>query len=99
MGFLAGIGGILAASRLGSATPNAGNLFELDAIAAAFIGGTSASGGVGTIFGALIGALVMGLINNGMNLISIEVYWQHVVKGAVLLLAVWFDISTKNKTK
>lgn len=99
MGLLAGLSGILYAARLGASTPKAGESFELDAIAAAFIGGASASGGVGTVIGAVIGALVMGIINNGMSLLSVPIYWQQVVKGLVLLLAVWFDISTKNRSK
>lgn len=97
MGLLAAVSGIIFAARLDAATPKAGELFELDAIASAFIGGASASGGVGTIFGAVIGALVMGVINNGMSLLGLGIDWQQVVKGLVLLLAVWFDIATKNR--
>jgi len=97
MGVIAALSGLLYASRLNAATPKAGNLFELDAIAACYIGGASANGGVGTIIGAVIGGLVMGVINNGMSLAGLSIDWQQVVKGAVLLLAVWFDIVTKNK--
>lgn len=99
MGMIAALSGLLYAARLNAATPKAGNLFELDAIAACFIGGASANGGIGTIIGAIIGGLVMGVINNGMSLASLSIDWQQVVKGAVLLLAVWFDIATKNKSK
>ncbi len=99
MGLLAAISGLVYAARLNAAVPKAGNLFELDAIAAAYIGGASASGGVGTVIGAIIGGLVMGVINNGMSLMSLGIDWQQVVKGLVLLLAVWFDIATKNKAK
>lgn len=99
MGLLAAVSGLVYAARLNAATPKAGNLFELDAIAAAYIGGASASGGVGTVIGAIIGGLVMGVINNGMSLMGLGIDWQQVVKGLVLLLAVWFDIATKNKAK
>ncbi len=99
MGMIAALSGLLYAARLNAATPKAGNLFELDAIAACFIGGASANGGVGTIIGAIVGGLVMGVINNGMSLAGLSIDWQQVVKGAVLLLAVWFDIATKNRSK
>lgn len=99
MGLLAAVSGLVYAARLNAATPKAGNLFELDAIAASFIGGASASGGVGSVIGAVIGGLVMGVINNGMSIMSLGIDWQQVVKGLVLLLAVWFDIATKNKSK
>jgi ABC-type xylose transport system permease subunit len=99
MGALSALSGILYSARLNSAAPSAGQLFELDAIAASFIGGASASGGVGTVFGAIIGALVMASINNGMSLMNLDISYQYVIKGLVLLLAVWFDISTRNKSK
>lgn len=99
MGTLAALSGMLYSARLNSAAPSAGNLFELDAIAASFIGGASASGGVGTVFGAIIGALVMASINNGMSLMNLDISYQYLIKGLVLLLAVWFDISTRNKNK
>jgi putative multiple sugar transport system permease protein len=99
MGLLAAVSGIVYSARLNASTPKAGELFELDAIASAFIGGASASGGIGTIIGAVIGALVMGVINNGMSLLGLGIDWQQVVKGLVLLLAVWFDIATKNRAK
>ena len=99
MGLLAAVSGIVYSARLNASTPKAGELFELDAIASAFIGGASAAGGIGTIIGAVIGALVMGVINNGMSLLGLGIDWQQVVKGLVLLLAVWFDIATKNRAK
>jgi putative multiple sugar transport system permease protein len=99
MGTLAALSGILYSARLNSAAPSAGNLFELDAIAASFIGGASANGGVGTVFGAIIGALVMASINNGMSLMNLDISYQYIIKGLVLLMAVWFDISTRNKGK
>lgn len=97
MGLLAGLAGIVVAARLNAATPKAGSGFELDAIAACYIGGASASGGIGTIIGAIVGGLVMGVLNNGMSIMGISVDWQQVVKGAVLLLAVTFDVYSKSK--
>lgn len=102
MGVLAAISGIAFAARLNAATPKAGNGFELDAIAACFIGGASASGGVGTVIGAIIGGLVMGVMNNGMSILGVGIDWQQAIKGIVLVLAVVFDIYTKsgnNETK
>ncbi|HEX2911514.1 MAG TPA: multiple monosaccharide ABC transporter permease [Chloroflexia bacterium] len=97
MGVLAALAGLIFAARLNSATPKAGNGFELDVIAAAFIGGASASGGVGTVIGAVIGAFVMGVMNNGMSIIGIGIDWQQAIKGLVLLFAVFFDVLNKNK--
>jgi putative multiple sugar transport system permease protein len=97
MGVLAALGGLVVTARLNSATAKAGTNFELDAIAACFIGGASASGGVGTIIGAVIGAFVMGVMNNGMSIVGVDVAWQQVIKGAVLLLAVFFDVYNKSK--
>jgi len=97
MGSLAGLAGLVFAGYMNSAIPNAGELFELDAIAACFIGGASASGGIGTIIGAIVGGLVMGVINNGMSLMNIGADWQYVVKALVLLLAVFYDIYTRRK--
>ncbi len=97
MGILAALSGMIFAGRLNAATPQAGNLFELDAIAAAVIGGASFTGGIGTIFGAVIGALVMGVLNNGMSLMGIGIDWQQAIKGLVLLAAVAFDVLNKNK--
>lgn len=97
MGSLAGLAGLVFAGYMNSALPQAGQLFELDAIAACFIGGASASGGIGTIIGAIVGGLVMGVINNGMSLMNIGADWQYVVKALVLLLAVFYDIYTRRK--
>ncbi|AWB44447.1 ABC transporter permease [Paenibacillus sp. CAA11] len=97
MGVLAAISGLIFAARLNAATPRAGTNFELDAIAACFIGGASASGGIGNVFGAIIGGLVMGVLNNGMSLVGLGIDWQQGIKGLVLLLAVAFDIYNKNK--
>jgi putative multiple sugar transport system permease protein len=97
MGVLAGLAGLIVAARLNSATPSAGNSFELDVIAACFIGGASASGGVGKVMGVVIGAFVMGVMNNGMSILGIGIYWQYVVKGFVLLAAVYIDVYQKNR--
>ncbi|MCQ8830477.1 multiple monosaccharide ABC transporter permease [Streptomyces malaysiensis] len=97
MGVLAALAGLVFAARLGSATPSAGLNFELEAIAAAFIGGASASGGVGTVLGAIIGGLVLGVLNNGMSLVGIGTDYQQVIKGLVLLAAVGFDVWNKRK--
>jgi len=97
MGLLAGLAGLVVAARLNSATPSAGNSFELDVIAACFIGGVSASGGVGKVLNVVIGALFMGVMNNGMSLIGLGIFWQQVVKGIVLLAAVYVDVYQKNK--
>jgi len=97
MGMLAGLSGILFASRLQSATMTAGTLFELDAIAASFVGGASASGGVGKVMGALIGALVMTSLTSGMNLMGIDISYQYMVRGLVLAAAVIFDVATRGK--
>ncbi|WP_373868744.1 multiple monosaccharide ABC transporter permease [Microbispora amethystogenes] len=99
MGVLAALAGLMFAARLNAATPKAGTNFELDAIAAAFIGGASASGGVGTVVGAIVGGLVMGVMNNGMSLLGLGVDWQQAIKGGVLMLAVAFDVYNKNKSK
>lgn len=98
MGALAALSGLIYAARLNAATPKAGTNFELDAIAACFIGGASATGGIGTVLGAIIGGLVMGVMNNGMSLIGLGIDWQQGIKGLVLLLAVGFDIYNKNKS-
>ncbi|MDT0542389.1 MULTISPECIES: multiple monosaccharide ABC transporter permease [Streptomyces] len=97
MGLLAALAGLVFTARLGSATPSAGLNFELEAIAAAFIGGASASGGVGTVLGAIIGGLVLGVLNNGMSLVGIGTEYQQVIKGLVLLAAVGFDIWNKRR--
>jgi putative multiple sugar transport system permease protein len=98
MGLLAGLAGIVLAARNASATPKAGDTFEMDAIAACYIGGAAVQGGVGTITGAVIGALVMGVLNNGMSLIGWSVDIQRVVKGLVLLAAVTADLYNKRKS-
>ena len=99
MGMLAALSGILYASRLQSATTTAGNLFELDAIAAAFVGGVSAAGGVGSVIGSLIGALVMTSLTSGMNLMGIDISYQYIVRAMVLAAAVIFDVATRSKGK
>lgn len=95
MGALAGIAGVILTSRLNAATVNAGNMYELDAIAACVIGGTSLMGGKGKVVGALIGALIMASIDNGMSMMNIETFWQYIVKGLILIVAVWIDIASK----
>jgi putative multiple sugar transport system permease protein len=97
MGVLAALAGLIFAARLNTATPKAGNGFELDVIAACFIGGASASGGVGKVMGAVIGAFVMGVMNNGMSIMGIGIDYQQVIKGLVLLAAVFVDVYHKNK--
>ena len=98
MGVLAALAGLIFAARLNTATPKAGLGFELDVIAACFIGGASASGGVGKVLGAVIGAFIMGVMNNGMSIMGIGIDWQQVIKGLVLLAAVCVDVYNKNKT-
>lgn len=97
MGLLAGLAGVILAARNASATPKAGDMFEMDAIAACYIGGTAVAGGVGTVTGAVVGALIMGVLNNGMSLLGWSVDVQRVVKGLVLLAAVAIDLYFKNK--
>ncbi len=99
MGLLAAIAGIVFAGRLNAAAPTAGKGFELDAIAACFIGGASASGGVGTVMGAIIGAFIMGILNNGMSIMGLSIFWQDIIKGLVLLGAVAFDVYSKSRAK
>jgi putative multiple sugar transport system permease protein len=99
MGMLAALGGILFAARLKSATVTAGQLWELDAIAAAFVGGASPAGGIGKIVGSIIGALVMISLTSGMNLMGIDISYQYIARGAVLALAVIFDVATRNRAK
>lgn len=96
-GLMAAISGILLSSRLYSAQTNAGLSYELDAIAAAVLGGTSLSGGVGTMVGTLIGALIIGVLNNGMNMLSVPYFYQLIVKGLVILVAVYLDVRSKQR--
>jgi len=93
MGFMAGAAGIVLTARVGSATSDAGRMMELDAIAAAVIGGTSLLGGQGTVWGALLGALVMASLDNGMSLLNTESFWQPIIKGAILVAAVAVDLA------
>jgi putative multiple sugar transport system permease protein len=97
MGVLAALAGLVFAARLNTATPKAGLGFELDVIAACFIGGASASGGVGKVYGAVIGAFIMGVMNNGMSILGIGIDYQQVIKGLVLLAAVFVDVYNRNK--
>ncbi len=99
MGLLSALAGIVFTGRLNSATPKAGNGFELDAIASCFIGGASTTGGVGTVVGAIIGGLLMGVLNNGMSIVGVSIDWQQAIKGFVLLVAVAFDVFSKSRTK
>lgn len=98
MGVIAALAGIVFSGRLNAATPQAGDGFELDAIASCYIGGASSSGGIGTVFGAIIGGLLMGVLNNGMSISGVPVHVQLIVKGLVLLFAVAFDVITKSKS-
>lgn len=95
MGALAGLAGILFTARLQSATPTAGNAFEMDAIASCYVGGVSAAGGSGRVTGTIIGALVMSALTNGMNLMGIGISYQYIVRGAILILAVLFDVRAR----
>jgi len=98
MGVLAALAGLIVAARLNSSTPNAGDGMELDVIAACFIGGASPTGGVGKVIGAVVGAFLIGVLNNGMSIMGVGIDWQKVVKGVVLLVAVLFDVYNKNKS-
>jgi putative multiple sugar transport system permease protein len=97
MGMLAALAGLVFAARLNTATPKAGLGFELDVIAACFIGGASATGGVGKVTGAVIGAFIMGVMNNGMSILGVGIDYQQVIKGLVLLAAVYVDVYNRNK--
>ncbi len=94
---LSALAGIILASRLNGASPNLGNMFELDAISAVIIGGTSFSGGVGTIIGTVIGAFIISVLNNGMSLLEVPTFYQLIIKGLIIILAVWFDVLSKKK--
>jgi putative multiple sugar transport system permease protein len=97
MGFLAGLAGVVSTARAGGAVAGAGQNFELDAIAAVFIGGAAVQGGVGTVVGAVVGGLVMGVLNMGLSILSVDAAWQQSIKGLVLLLAVAFDVFNKRR--
>ena len=97
IGVLAALAGIVFTGRLNSAGPGAGNLFELDAIAASFIGGAAVTGGIGTVVGAITGGLIVGVLNNGMSLLGVSTDYQQFIKGMVLLLAVAFDVYNKRR--
>ncbi|MHC4943618.1 MAG: sugar ABC transporter permease [Planctomycetota bacterium] len=97
MGMLSAVSGIVLTARLDAATTNAGMMFELSAIAACVIGGTSLMGGKGSILGAILGGLVMASLDNGMSLMNVEIFWQQIIKGLVLLFAVWLDISIRGR--
>lgn len=99
MAFLAAVAALACVARFNSAAPTAGTNYEMDAISSCFIGGASAYGGVGTVGGAVVGAILMGVINNGMSIMGVDSNWQKVVKGLVLLGAVAFDVLSKNKAK
>jgi inositol transport system permease protein len=90
-GLMAGLGGIVLTSRVGSATPALGIGFELDAIAAAVIGGTSFAGGIGTVWGTVIGALIIGVMNNGLDLLNVSPFYQLIVKGSIIIVAIIID--------
>lgn len=95
MGVMCALAGLINTARLAAGSPSAGTFSELDAIAACFIGGTSMRGGSGTVYGALIGALVMASLDNGMSMLDVDTYWQMIVKGSILTLAVWVDVTTR----
>ncbi|GAA0549251.1 sugar ABC transporter permease [Paractinoplanes ferrugineus] len=99
MGLLAGVAAVVTTSRAGAAVAAAGQNFELDAIAAAFIGGTAVSGGIGKVTGAIIGAFIMGVLNMGLSIMNVDPSWQMAVKGLVLIAAVAFDITNKRRAK
>jgi D-xylose transport system permease protein len=95
MGLMCALAGLINTARLAAGSPSAGTTGELDVIAACFIGGTSMRGGAGTVHGALVGALVMASLDNGMSMLDVDTYWQMIVKGLILTLAVWLDVATR----
>ena len=97
MGFISAVAALVTIARLNSAQPTAGQNYEMDAIASCFIGGASAYGGTGKVSGAVVGAIFMGVLNNGMSILGVDMNWQRAVKGLVLLLAVIFDVVSKKK--
>lgn len=96
-GLMVAMAGLILSSRLGAGSPSAGNIAELDAIAACVIGGTSLAGGIGRVAGAVMGAFIMASLDNGMSMLDVPTFWQYIVKGAILLLAVWMDSATKRR--
>ena len=98
MGMLAGVAAVVTTSRAGAAVAAAGQNFELDAIAAAFIGGTAVTGGIGKVSGAIIGALIMGVLNMGLSIMNVDPAWQQAIKGLVLIAAVAFDLVNKRRS-
>ena len=96
-GVMVAIAGLILSSRLGAGSPSAGNIAELDAIAACVIGGTSLAGGVGSVAGAVMGAFIMASLDNGMSMMDVPTFWQYIVKGVILLLAVWMDTATRRR--
>lgn len=96
-GLMVAIAGLILSSRLGAGSPSAGNIAELDAIAACVIGGTSLAGGIGSVAGAVMGAFIMASLDNGMSMMDVPTFWQYIVKGAILLLAVWMDSATRRR--
>lgn len=99
MGLMCAFAGLTTTARLAAGTPSAGVNGELDAIASCFIGGTSMRGGVGTVIGALVGAMIMASLDNGMSMLGVETFWQQIVKGTILVLAVWLDIATSGNQR
>ncbi|MEJ2148655.1 MAG: hypothetical protein P8Z40_04170 [Chloroflexota bacterium] len=97
MGFLSGVAGIVLASYVGYGTIAAGEGYELDAIAAAILGGTSTLGGEGTVLGAIVGALIMTSLTNGLQVLNVQPSWQYILKGAILVLAVYADVQFKKR--
>jgi putative multiple sugar transport system permease protein len=98
MAILASVAALVFAARLNAATPKAGQNFEMDAIAACYVGGSAVSGGIGTVIGAVVGGLFIGVLNNGMSILGVSTDWQQAIKGFVLLAAVAFDLYSKSKT-
>ncbi|MGR5335954.1 ABC transporter permease [Vibrio gigantis] len=98
-GLLAGIAALILTARINSGQPGLGNMYELDAIAAATVGGVSHAGGIGTIQGTIVGTMIMGVLQNGLDLLNVSAYWQQVVKGLVIVVAVIFDMKRQKKSK
>ena len=96
-GLMVAIAGLILSARLGAGAPSAGQNAELDAIAACVIGGASLAGGIGSVYGVVIGAFIIALLDNGMSMLDVPTFWQYIVKGSILLLAVWADTMSKKK--